>query len=148
MPSIRTTVVGSFPAPGWLAGSAARPHLRDAVMVVLKAQELAGVEVISDGELARFDAGHPETNGMIDYFVRQMDGVSTWLTRADRDAFAALARAYYDRQRARGVSHHAALRQLANRLVGILHGCLKTHTCYDEATAWLGQATSARQQAA
>lgn len=68
-------------------------------------------------------------------------------------AFAALrvspgARAYYDRQRARGVSHHAALRQLANRLVGILHGCLKTHTCYDEATAWLGQATSARQQAA
>jgi transposase len=46
------------------------------------------------------------------------------------------ARAYYDRQRARGVGHHAALRQLANRLVGILHGCLKTGTPYDEATAW------------
>jgi hypothetical protein len=34
------------------------------------------------------------------------------------------------------VEHSAALRQLANRLVGILHGCLKTHTCYDEDTAW------------
>jgi hypothetical protein len=56
-------------------------------------------------------------------------------------AFAALsaspgARAYYDELRAREVGHHAALRQLANRLVGILHGCLKTRTKYDEATAW------------
>jgi transposase len=56
-------------------------------------------------------------------------------------AFAALntspgARAYYDRQRARGADHNPALRQLANRLVGILHGCLKTRTRYDEATAW------------
>ena len=56
-------------------------------------------------------------------------------------AFCALhaspgARAYYDKQRARGLDHHAALRQLANRLVGILHGCLKTHTHYDEDTAW------------
>jgi transposase len=46
------------------------------------------------------------------------------------------ARAYYDRQRARDVKHSAALRQLANRLVGILHGCLKNSTLYDEATAW------------
>ena len=56
-------------------------------------------------------------------------------------AFGALntspgARAYYDRQRARGAGHNAALRQLANRLVGILHGCLKTATLYDETTAW------------
>jgi hypothetical protein len=46
------------------------------------------------------------------------------------------ARAYYDHQRARGIGHNAALRQLANRLVGILHGCLKTRTLYNEATAW------------
>ena len=46
------------------------------------------------------------------------------------------ARAYYDRQRVRGAGHNPALRQLANRLVGILHGCLKTHTRYDETTAW------------
>ena len=53
-------------------------------------------------------------------------------------AFSALnaspgARTYYDQLKARGTAHHAALRQLANRLVGILHGCLKTRTCYDEA---------------
>jgi transposase len=59
----------------------------------------------------------------------------------DSQAFAALsaspgARAYYDRIRGREVSHRAALRQLANRLVGILHGCLKTGTCYDETTTW------------
>jgi transposase len=58
-----------------------------------------------------------------------------------RQAFAALtaspgARAYYDELRGRGTGHHAALRQLANRLVGILHGCLKTGTNYDERTAW------------
>jgi transposase len=46
------------------------------------------------------------------------------------------ARAYYDTLRARGTGHHAALRQLANRLVGILHGCLKTGTLYEEHTAW------------
>jgi transposase len=56
-------------------------------------------------------------------------------------AFAALsaspgARAFYDELRARGMEHNDALRRLANRLVGILHGCLKTRTPYDEATAW------------
>jgi transposase len=56
-------------------------------------------------------------------------------------AFTALgvspgARDYYDRQRARGTTHHQALRALANRLVGILHGCLRHGTRYDESTAW------------
>jgi hypothetical protein len=56
-------------------------------------------------------------------------------------AFAALntspgARAFYDDLRSRGIEHNDALRRLANRLVGILHGCLKTRTLYDEATAW------------
>ena len=45
------------------------------------------------------------------------------------------AKAYYQQLRARKIGHQAALRQLANRLVGILHGCLKTHTTYDEHTA-------------
>ena len=58
-----------------------------------------------------------------------------------QQAFCALnaspgARAYYDQLRARGTGHHAALRQLSNRLVGILHGCLKTRTPYNEQTAW------------
>jgi hypothetical protein len=56
-------------------------------------------------------------------------------------AFSALstspgARTCYDELRARGIGHNDALRRLANRLVGILHGCLKTRTLYNEATAW------------
>ena len=56
-------------------------------------------------------------------------------------AFAALnkspgARAFYDQQRARGATHYQALRALANRLVGILHGCLRSHTLYEEHLAW------------
>ncbi len=56
-------------------------------------------------------------------------------------AFAALtaspgARALYDAERDRGIDHSPALRKVANRLVGIQHGCLKTRTLYDEATAW------------
>ena len=43
---------------------------------------------------------------------------------------------FYDRRRAAGDLHHQALRALGNRLVGYLHGCLRTRTCYDEATAW------------
>jgi hypothetical protein len=54
------------------------------------------------------------------------------------------ARAYYDEQRDRGLDHDAALRALSNRLVGILHGCLKTGTLYDEATAWSHRATLSR----
>ena len=46
------------------------------------------------------------------------------------------ARGYYHALRSRGVGHQAALRQLSNRLVGILHGCLKTGTAYNEHTAW------------
>jgi len=46
------------------------------------------------------------------------------------------ATAYYHQLRDRKIGHEAALRQLANRLVGILHGCLKTRTAYDETTAW------------
>ena len=46
------------------------------------------------------------------------------------------ARAFYDQHRANGDTHHQALRALGNRLVGILHGCLRHHTRYDEHTAW------------
>jgi len=58
-----------------------------------------------------------------------------------QQAFCALtssagARAFYDRHRDRGATHHQALRALGNRLVGILHGCLRHHTRYDENSAW------------
>jgi transposase len=65
-----------------------------------------------------------------------------------QQAFAALsaspgARAFYDSHRARGATHHQALRALSNRLVGILDGCLRHRTPYDETIAW-----AHRQQAA
>jgi transposase len=70
-----------------------------------------------------------------------------------QQAFSALsgspgARAYYDAIRARNIGHHAALRQLANRLVGILHGCLKTGALYDEDTAWQHHRTDTHVAAA
>jgi 5-methyltetrahydropteroyltriglutamate--homocysteine methyltransferase len=84
---IQTTVVGSYPVPAWLAAQPSAVNLRDAVLVVLKTQELAGIDVVTDGELGRFDVNHPETNGMIDYFVRPLDGVRTRLTVAELERF-------------------------------------------------------------
>jgi 5-methyltetrahydropteroyltriglutamate--homocysteine methyltransferase len=88
-PSPRTTVVGSYPVPAWLAAYPTRAHLRDATLVVVRTQELAGIEVVADGELYRYDINHPETNGMIEYFVGQMDGIRSRITREDAGAFQA-----------------------------------------------------------
>jgi 5-methyltetrahydropteroyltriglutamate--homocysteine methyltransferase len=84
---IQTTVVGSYPLPSWLAAQPSAVNLRDAVLVVLKTQELAGIDVVTDGELSRFDVNHPETNGMIEYFIRPMAGVRAALTRAELEEF-------------------------------------------------------------
>jgi hypothetical protein len=66
----------------------------------------------------------------------------------DQWAFCSLthsagARRYYDSLRARDKTHHQALRQLSNRWIGILHGCLTNQTLYDEDTAWSHQAKAA-----
>jgi len=63
-------------------------------------------------------------------------------------AFAALsaspgARRCYDAHRARGATHHQALRALGNRLVGILHGCLVNRVAYQETVAWPAAASAA-----
>jgi len=86
-PRIRTTVVGSYPVPDWLRACPTAKHRLDATVVALRAQELAGLDVISDGELSRFDVHHPETNGMIDHFVRPLDGVVTEWTGAEWQRF-------------------------------------------------------------
>src|ERR1044071_1090314 len=83
--NIKTTVVGSYPVPRWLVGDSSRGTLRDAILVVLKTQELAGIDVVSDGELGRFDPSHPEANGMVDYFVARLDGVRKEFTLGDVD---------------------------------------------------------------
>lgn len=82
---IRTTVVGSYPVPSWLVGNTSRLVLRDAVMAVIKTQELAGIDLVTDGELVRFDPSHPETNGMVDYFASRMDGIRKHFSISDFD---------------------------------------------------------------
>jgi 5-methyltetrahydropteroyltriglutamate--homocysteine methyltransferase len=85
--AISTTVIGSYPVPEWLRALPNQVNLRDAVMVVMKSQELAGIDVISDGELSRFDVSHPDTNGMIEYFIRPMAGIDSALSRQERQSF-------------------------------------------------------------
>ena len=77
---MKTTVVGSYPVPTWLPFASNREALRDAMLAVIKTQELAGIDVVADGELYRWDVNHAETNGMIDYFVRPLAGVRTGLS--------------------------------------------------------------------
>ncbi|MEX2231099.1 MAG: cobalamin-independent methionine synthase II family protein [Cyclobacteriaceae bacterium] len=84
---IKTTVVGSYPMLDWLTAYPSLQALEDATMVVLKTQELAEIDVIADGELYRFDVNHPETNGMIEYFVRPLGNVRSEITRSDVEAF-------------------------------------------------------------
>jgi 5-methyltetrahydropteroyltriglutamate--homocysteine methyltransferase len=84
---MKTTVVGSYPVPQWLRVYGTRESLRDAIMVVMKTQELAGLDVISDGELYRWDLNHPETNGMIDYFIRPLSNIEWKLSRTQIEKF-------------------------------------------------------------
>ena len=86
-PRIQTTLVGSYPVPSWLVAHPSEQALRDATAVVLHLQELAGIDLVVDGELYRFDPNHPETNGMIEYFVRPMAGIRSAIGRADIELF-------------------------------------------------------------
>jgi len=65
---------------------------------------------------------------------RLYDAIDQWAFCSLRSSPG--CRAYYDEHRAAGDHHHQALRALGNRLVGILHGCLRHHTPYNEDTAW------------
>ncbi len=89
------------------------------------------------------------TKTVISRYVR-----NNWVfTPAMRIAFCSLTssegcRAFYDERISKGDTHNRALRALANRLVGILHGCLNTHTHYNEDTAWAHRKPTEIQQAA
>ena len=85
---MKTTVVGSYPVPEWLTAMPSEQALTDAIAVVLKTQERAGVDVVADGELYRFDINHPETNGMIEYFVSPLENVRIAISRDDTSRFA------------------------------------------------------------
>ena len=85
--SIQTTTVGSYPVPDWLTAAPSRQARMDATRVVFDIQRQAGIDLPTDGELYRFDINHPDTNGMIEYFVRPMAGMESRLGRADCDAY-------------------------------------------------------------
>ncbi|MBI4556204.1 MAG: cobalamin-independent methionine synthase II family protein [Candidatus Hydrogenedentes bacterium] len=86
-PQIQTTVVGSYPVPDWLAAYPSEQAVLDATSVVFNIQEMAGIDLVADGELYRFDINHPDTNGMIEYFVRALGNVRTQVTRSEWEQF-------------------------------------------------------------
>jgi hypothetical protein len=75
-PRILTTTVGSYPVPDWLAALPSEQAVIDATRVVFDIQRQAGIDLPTDGELYRFDVNHPDTNGMIEYFIRPMAGIT------------------------------------------------------------------------
>jgi 5-methyltetrahydropteroyltriglutamate--homocysteine methyltransferase len=87
-PAILTTTVGSYPIPAWLAALPSEQARLDATRVVFDIQRQAGIDLPTDGELYRFDVNHPDTNGMIDYFIRPMGGLRAQVGRTDAERFA------------------------------------------------------------
>src|SRR5580693_1534850 len=86
-PTILTTTVGSYPLPEWLAALPSEQARIDATRVVFNIQRQAGIDLPTDGELYRFDVSHPDTNGMIDYFLSPMAGIRSAVGRSDHEAF-------------------------------------------------------------
>ena len=91
-PEILTTTVGSYPVPAWLLSMPTEQSLLDATRVVVDTQRQRGIDLPTDGELYRFDANHPETNGMIDYFIRPLAGIRSEVGRQDWHAFRQMQR--------------------------------------------------------
>ena len=100
---ILTTTVGSYPVPEWLSRAPSEQALIDATRVVFGIQRQAGVDLPTDGELYRFDVNHPDTNGMIDYFVGRLGGVRHEIGRADAAAFQARSEMRFRRRPAGAV---------------------------------------------
>ncbi len=64
-----------------LAGSPSEQAVIDATRVIFDTQRSAGIDLPTDGELYRFDVNHPDTNGMIEYFIRPLGGVRSEVGR-------------------------------------------------------------------
>src|SRR6266480_7588901 len=89
-PAILTTTVGSYPVPDWLAALPSEQARLDATRIVFDTQRQARIDLPTDGELYRFDVNHPDTNGMIEYFIRPMSGIRSSISRSDIAEFAKL----------------------------------------------------------
>ena len=79
--------MGSYPVPDWLAALPSEQAVIDATRVIFSLQRDAGIDLPTDGELYRFDVNHPDTNGMIEYFIRPMAGVSGVVGRSVGEEF-------------------------------------------------------------
>lgn len=86
-PAILTTTVGSYATIEWLLGTSSQQAVLDAISVVIQTQRRAGIDLPTDGELYRFDPNHPETNGMIEYFISRIGGISTKIGFTERQHF-------------------------------------------------------------
>jgi 5-methyltetrahydropteroyltriglutamate--homocysteine methyltransferase len=97
-PGILTTTVGSYAPIEWMQAWPGEQTVIDATAVVIGTQRRAGIDLPTDGELYRFDPDHPDTNGMIDYFVRRIGGIETAVGRTDAAAFRARAEMAFRRK--------------------------------------------------
>lgn len=88
-PEILTTTVGSYSPIDWLAALPSEQAVLDATSVVISTQRRAGIDLPTDGELYRFDVNHPDTNGMIEYFISRLGGIRTAVGITDGRAFRA-----------------------------------------------------------
>ncbi|MCC5807211.1 MAG: hypothetical protein JJU00_12880 [Opitutales bacterium] len=88
-PAILTTNVGSYSPIDWLAALPSEQAVLDATAVVIYTQQRLGIDLPTDGELYPFDVNHPDTNGMIEYFVSRIGGIDTRVGMSDGRAFRA-----------------------------------------------------------
>lgn len=86
-PEILTTTVGSYSPIDWLAALPSEQAVLDATAVVIHTQQQYGIDLPTDGELYRFDVNHPDTNGMIEYFISRLGGIDTKVGLSDAHAF-------------------------------------------------------------
>ena len=66
-----------------------------------------GIDLPTDGELYRFDPNHPDTNGMIDYFIRPLSGIRAEVGRQEWHEFRQIAKRCLFRAKPAGVVEKA-----------------------------------------
>ena len=86
---IKTTTVGSYSQIDWLMQAGSEQAVLDATSVVIDTQKRAGIDLPTDGELYRYDPNHPDTNGMIEFFTRQIGGIDSKIGITDARHFRA-----------------------------------------------------------
>ena len=140
-PSILTTTVGSYPVPEWLAAFPSEQAVIDATRVIFDTQRSNGIDLPTDGELYRFDINHPDTNGMIEYFLKPMGGCDSSIGRTDTEAFRAKQEMGLERNLLRQFGHlYIAVLLILSKtvfvrnqlLMGTLNSPSPVLTCFQE----------------